>query len=101
MGYMKNCVLREVTQEDIRKVADTFHNCKTSEGYEDEAGYCSSARLKQIKQHGYVLTLGRLSALLKRKMMANDLWTKWNVLRLNSKTNLNKVVNWKRRLKRT
>jgi len=36
-----------------------FFNCKTGEGYEDEAGYCSSVRLEQIKQRGYFLTLGR------------------------------------------
>jgi type I restriction enzyme M protein len=58
-GYMKDRVLRDFTPEDIKKIADTFHNWKTGEGYEDVAGYCSSATLDQIKQHDYVLTPGR------------------------------------------
>lgn len=59
MGYMKDRVLRDFTLEDIKKIADTFYNWKTSDGYEDVAGYCSSATLDQITQHDYVLTPGR------------------------------------------
>ena len=59
LGYMKDRVLRDFTPVDIRKITDTFYNWKTDEGYEDNAGYCSSATLDQIKQHDYVLTPGR------------------------------------------
>jgi type I restriction enzyme M protein len=59
MGYMKDRVLRDFNKEDIEKIAGTFHNWKKGEGYEDEAGFCKSAALEEIKQHDYVLTPGR------------------------------------------
>lgn len=59
LGYMKDRVLRDFKAEDIKKIAEVFRNWKTGEGYEDVAGYCSSANLERIKQHDYVLTPGR------------------------------------------
>jgi type I restriction enzyme M protein len=59
LGYMKDRVLRDFTPEDIKKIADTFHNWKTGEGYEEIAAFCNSATLEQIKKHDYVLTPGR------------------------------------------
>jgi len=59
VGYMKDRVLRDFTHEDIKKVADTFHNWKTGENFEDVAAFCNSATLEQIKQNDYVLTPGR------------------------------------------
>jgi type I restriction enzyme M protein len=59
MGYMKDRVLRDFTPEDIKKIADTFHNWKTGEGYEDVPAFCNSATLEKIKENDYVLTPGR------------------------------------------
>ncbi|MDH5361128.1 MAG: type I restriction-modification system subunit M [Gammaproteobacteria bacterium] len=59
MGYMKDRVLKDFTAEDIKAIADTFHQWKTGEEYEDQAGYCKSASLDEIKKHDYVLTPGR------------------------------------------
>ena len=59
LGYMKNRVLRDFTPDDLKKVADTFHDWKTGKGYQDVAGYCHSAKLEKIKQYEYVLTPGR------------------------------------------
>ena len=59
MGYMKDRVLRDFTPKDIKQIADTFHNWRKEEGYEDEAGYCKSADLALIQKHDYVLTPGR------------------------------------------
>ncbi|MBE0597842.1 MAG: type I restriction-modification system subunit M [Desulfuromonadales bacterium] len=59
LGYMKDRVLRDFKPEDIAKVADTFHSWQKGEGYEDEAGFCSSATLEEIKKHDFVLTPGR------------------------------------------
>ena len=58
-GYMKDRVLRDFKQEDINKIAGTFHNWQKGEGYEDEAGFCKSATLEKIAKHDYVLTPGR------------------------------------------
>lgn len=59
LGYMKDRVLRDFTQNDLNKVTELFHNWQTGEGYEDEAGFCKSAQLDELKKHDYVLTPGR------------------------------------------
>ncbi|MCR9961616.1 type I restriction-modification system subunit M [Vibrio alginolyticus] len=64
LGYMKDRVLRDFTQDDIQKVADLYHAWKTGEevngvAYEDQAGFCKSATLADISKHDFVLTPGR------------------------------------------
>ncbi|MCX9565946.1 class I SAM-dependent DNA methyltransferase [Vibrio cholerae] len=64
LGYMKDRVLRDFTRDDIQKVADLYHAWKTGEevngvAYEDQAGFCKSATLEEIKKHDFVLTPGR------------------------------------------
>ncbi|MCP4523815.1 MAG: N-6 DNA methylase [Candidatus Gracilibacteria bacterium] len=63
MGYMKDRVHRDLALEDIKKIADTYHNwrgVKSATGdYEDELGYSKSANLEEISKHDYVLTPGR------------------------------------------
>ncbi|MGL1561471.1 type I restriction-modification system subunit M [Vibrio parahaemolyticus] len=64
LGYMKDRVLRDFTQDDIQKVADLYHAWKTGDevngvAYEDQPGFCKSATLADIKKHDFVLTPGR------------------------------------------
>lgn len=64
LGYMKDRVLRDFTRDDIQKVADLYHAWKTGEEvngvtYEDQAGFCKSATLEEIRKHDFVLTPGR------------------------------------------
>ncbi len=59
LGYMKDRVLRDFTEDDIKKVADTFHAWQLGEGYEDVAGFCYSASLDDIRKQEHVLTPGR------------------------------------------
>lgn len=59
LGYMKDRVLRDFTQDDLNKVTELFHNWQMGEVYEDEAGFCASVKLEGIKKHDYVLTPGR------------------------------------------
>lgn len=59
IGYMKDRILRDFTAEDIAKIADTFHAWQTSDGYEDQAAFCKSATLEEIKDNYFVLTPGR------------------------------------------
>ncbi|MDW1743425.1 MULTISPECIES: type I restriction-modification system subunit M [Vibrio] len=64
LGYMKDRVLRDFTRDDIQKVADLYHAWKTGQevngvAYEDQAGFCKSATLEEIKKHDFVLTPGR------------------------------------------
>ena len=59
LGFMKDRVLRDFKDEDIAKIADTFHAWQRGEGYEDEKGFCYSASLDDLKKHDFVLTPGR------------------------------------------
>lgn len=59
VGFMKDRVLRDFTKDDIAKIADTFHTWQEDKDYEDEAGFCFSATLEDIKKKDFVLTPGR------------------------------------------
>ncbi|MDD2656436.1 MAG: class I SAM-dependent DNA methyltransferase [Patescibacteria group bacterium] len=59
MGFMKDRVHRDLSEEDMAKIAETFHQWRKSENYEDIRGYCKSAELSEVEKHGFVLTPGR------------------------------------------
>ena len=59
MGTLVDRVHRDLTEEDIAKIADTYHTWKSGKQYEDVAGFCKSATSKEIQERGYVLTPGR------------------------------------------
>lgn len=59
MGFMKDRVHRELSDEDIAKIADTYHHWRKGTNYEDELGYCKSAPLAEVEAQGFVLTPGR------------------------------------------
>ena len=60
MGHLINRKTRVLSQEDIRKIADTYHNWKNPEGnYQDEKGFCKSATIEEVAKLDYVLTPGR------------------------------------------
>ena len=53
---------RELTDEDIARIADTYHAWR-GEGeagdFADLPGFCKSAPLEEVRKHGHVLTPGR------------------------------------------
>jgi len=62
MGVMVDRTRRELTEDDIRKIADTYHAWRgeTDAGeYVDSPGFCKSATLDEIRKHEHVLTPGR------------------------------------------
>ncbi|TEW51532.1 type I restriction-modification system subunit M [Psychromonas algicola] len=64
MGSMVNRTLKELTNDDIAKITETYHiwrgeELETSNAYQDIAGYCKSATLADMKANDYVLTPGR------------------------------------------
>src|SRR5690606_25025897 len=58
---------RDLSEEDISRIADTCHNWRgsvTATGeYEDVQGFCKSATLNEVKALDYVITPGRYGGL--------------------------------------
>lgn len=63
LGVMIDRVQRDLTDADIRTIADTYHAWRGDKGstkpYADVAGFCKSATLEDIREHGHILTPGR------------------------------------------
>lgn len=77
LGTLVDRVHRELTEEDIRKIADTYHAWRAKRDvavdnvpqalaeeyklppYEDIPGFCKSATLEDIRLHNHILTPGR------------------------------------------
>ncbi|MDR3346534.1 MAG: type I restriction-modification system subunit M, partial [Campylobacteraceae bacterium] len=58
MGEMKTRRLRELSEADILKIADTF-TAFDNGNVEDVKGFCAVADLSEIKKQDYILTPGR------------------------------------------
>lgn len=60
LGEMVDRKHRELSSEDIKKIADTYHNYRNVNGnYEDVKGFCKVAKLEEVKENDYILTPGR------------------------------------------
>lgn len=61
MGEMQTRTLRVLTDEEITRIAGTYHAWRGSsdDAYEDVPGFCRSADIDEIAKHDFVLTPGR------------------------------------------
>jgi type I restriction enzyme M protein len=62
MGALIDRIHRELTDEEVGRVAATYHAWRGDPGageYQDAPGFCKAATLDEIRQHGHILTPGR------------------------------------------
>jgi type I restriction enzyme M protein len=62
MGTLVDRVHRELSDDDIAKIAGTYHAWRGDQNagdYSNVPGFCKSATLVDIRKHGHVLTPGR------------------------------------------
>ena len=59
LGTMVTRKLRELTDEDIQKIANTYHSYQNDTNYDDMLGFCKKSTIDEIKSNDYVLTPGR------------------------------------------
>ncbi len=63
LGMLIDRVHRELTDDDIQKIADTYHAWRGDKDrnlkYEDVPGFCMSVSLDEIRKHNHILTPGR------------------------------------------
>jgi Type I restriction-modification system methyltransferase subunit len=60
MGYMETRKHRELKDEEIKQIFDTYHNWRDDKAeYEDVQGFCKAANIEEVRGHEYILTPGR------------------------------------------
>jgi type I restriction enzyme M protein len=62
MGALVDRVHRELTDDDLAKIAGSYHAWRGDKGvgkYTNVPGFCLAAKLDDIRKHGHVLTPGR------------------------------------------
>ena len=60
MGEMVTRRNRDLTDEDVKKIASVYHAWRGEGGkYSDVAGFCKSVKIDEIRKQGFILTPGR------------------------------------------
>ena len=59
LGTLADRIHRNLADQDIAQIADTYHAWRTGTGYADVPGFCKAATTQELCDQGYVLTPGR------------------------------------------
>ena len=98
LGHLINRRTREFSEQDIKKIADTYHGWRKSKGkYKDIPGFCVSASIKKVEESDFVLSPGRYVGIAKEEDDF-DFVERFNALKkefeeqLKEESNLNKRI---------
>lgn len=70
LGTMVDRTHRELKEEDIRKIADTYHAWRGEpdlDVYVDVPGFCKAAEIEEIRDNNHILTPGRYVGIPERE----------------------------------
>jgi type I restriction enzyme M protein len=59
LGALVDRTRKELSREDVAKIARTYHAWRNGTSYEDVPAFCASASLEDISNNNYILTPGR------------------------------------------
>ncbi|MDE8345214.1 MAG: class I SAM-dependent DNA methyltransferase [Acidocella sp.] len=59
LGHLVDRTRRELSDEDVAKIAGAYHAWREGKEYADVPGFCRAAELEEISAQGFVLTPGR------------------------------------------
>lgn len=60
LGTMISRKQKELTENDIQKISDTYHNWRNkNDSYKDIPGFCKAANIQEIRKNNHILTPGR------------------------------------------
>ena len=58
MGEVIDRKIRELSDQDIAKIANAYHTWRSGIGFEAEKGFCQDADIDRIEEQGFTLTPG-------------------------------------------
>lgn len=67
LGHMIDRRVRELSEEDIQKIASTYQNWRQGKEYSDIQGFCKSATIEEVAEQDYILTPGRYVGIEERE----------------------------------
>ena len=68
LGHMIDRRIKELSEDDIQKIASTYQNWSQGKEYEDIQGFCKSATLEEVSAQDYILTPGRYVGIAEKEI---------------------------------
>jgi len=82
LGVLRDRTHRELIDEDIDKISQSYHAWRNGENYQDMAGFCMATDTEKVKESGYALTPGRFVGTEYINNDSADFHSKMNTLTL-------------------
>lgn len=64
LGYMETRVHRELKEDEIKIICDTYHSWQQDDDYKDIQGFCKSVLISEISSNDYTLVPGKYVGLM-------------------------------------